>query len=206
MDVNIQLLFPTPVYQTNLRKTFNEEELEFIRDCSKNVKHNRGNIITNGSYLLDQKPMKKLKEELQLHLENYYKLVIQTQDKIFPYITQSWINFTEKGQFHHEHLHANSLVSGVLYFDVDEKDVIKFHKRVPATIFFQNCNYNHLNSTEWNLAAKKGDLLLFPSSLLHSVPVKETDGFRVSLSFNTFVEGHIGDSNSVVELKLPKNL
>ena len=35
-------------------------------------------------------------------------------------ITQSWINFTKKGEYHHPHAHPNSLISGVFYVEADK--------------------------------------------------------------------------------------
>jgi hypothetical protein len=39
--------------------------------------------------------------------------------EIDPFVTQSWLNWTKPGQWHHKHSHPNSLYSGVLYLDVE---------------------------------------------------------------------------------------
>jgi hypothetical protein len=45
---------------------------------------------------------------------------------VTPYITQSWLNYTETNQYHHKHEHPNSLVSGVFYVN-DMKNLIKLN-------------------------------------------------------------------------------
>ena len=42
------------------------------------------------------------------------------------YITQSWINITKPDEFHHEHFHTNSIISGVFYISTEEDDAITF--------------------------------------------------------------------------------
>ena len=49
---------------------------------------------------------------------------------------------------------------------------------------------------------KKGDLILFPSNLSHSVPANQSDEERISLSFNTWCTGSLGDIRSLTYLPL----
>ena len=55
--------------------------------------------------------------------------------------------------------------------------------------------------TAWNAMGfgqnvSTGDLILFPSWVTHSVDVNETEVNRISLSFNTFPVGEIGNNVS----------
>jgi hypothetical protein len=44
-------------------------------------------------------------------------------------LTQSWLNYTKPGQFHHKHAHPNSFISGVLYMKAArQRDKIYFYK------------------------------------------------------------------------------
>ena len=52
------------------------------------------------------------------------------------------------------------------------------------------------------LYVKTGDIVLFPSSLTHMVETKEGDNTRVSLAFNVFIKGTIGNNKQLTELKL----
>ena len=63
-------------------------------------------------------------------------------------------------------------------------------------------------NTQWNVDiiqvnVEEGDLIIFPSWVPHHVDVNETkDVDRISLSFNTFPMGEMGDYNSATHLKL----
>ena len=49
---------------------------------------------------------------------------------------------------------------------------------------------------------KKNHLILFPSTISHSVNPNNSDKERVSLSFNTFIKGYVGTKKRLTELKL----
>jgi hypothetical protein len=88
-----------------------------------------GNITSNDNYVLNEKPFLNLKNELDLKVKEYFDKIICPSNKVKPYITQSWLNYTKRNQYHHKHQHPNSLVSGVFYINADEKlDKIKFFK------------------------------------------------------------------------------
>ena len=65
---------------------------------------------------LNQKSFKDLKTDLDLRVKDYFNKIISPANNITPYITQSWLNYTETNQYHHKHQHPNSLVSGVFLY------------------------------------------------------------------------------------------
>ena len=135
------------------------------------------------------------------HINNYFEKIIDTSDNITPYITQSWFNYTEENEFHHQHSHYNSVISGVFYFDaIKEEDSIVFHKNNNDQISLTPKNYNLYNSTIWGFDVEKGDLILFPSTLEHSVKKKKGKNLRISLAFNVFIKGIIGKKEDLNEL------
>jgi uncharacterized protein (TIGR02466 family) len=202
MDLKYKVdgLFPTPIYITGLSREYTKEEIKFVNKCKMDVHKNEGNIITNDTHLLDKPPFKKLKKELLEHLKEYYK-VICSYKSVEPYITQSWVNYTEPNQYHHMHEHPNSMVSGVLYIDADpQNDSIKFFNNYYKRIKPEIENWNVFNSESWTYPVRTKDLILFPSSLTHRVDVKKGDNVRISLAFNSFIKGKIGDTQKVSEL------
>ena len=123
-------LFSIPVYLTRLNKNLSKKELSFINFIKNDVYKNEGNITTNDGYVLEREVFKNLKNELNLIVQDYFNTVINATNDVVPYITQSWLNYTEKDQFHHRHSHPNSLVSGVVYLAANKKfDKINFFKR-----------------------------------------------------------------------------
>jgi len=200
----IQGIFPVPIYITSLDREFSSSEINFVNKNKNKINKNEGNITSENSYILNSSPFKKLKKELDLIILDYFEKIINPINKIIPYITQSWLNYTEENQFHHQHEHPNSLVSGVVYIDADEKyDSIKFFKRDPySTIKIFAKDFNFFNSESWMFPVKTGSILLFPSSTTHRVEIKKGLNTRISLAFNVFIKGTIGDKKSLTELKI----
>jgi predicted 2-oxoglutarate/Fe(II)-dependent dioxygenase YbiX len=80
--------------------------------------------------------------------------------------------------------------------------MIKFYRNYYETIKIQPKEYNIYNSKSWWLPVKTGQLILFPSSTTHSVEVKKGNNTRVSLAFNVFIKGTLGDNKDLTELFL----
>ena len=203
MEANINSIFPTPIYISKLNREFTNKELSFIDKTKNDCGKNEGNITSNNNYILNNKEFKNLKEELDLRVQDYFQKVISPTDAITPYITQSWLNYTETNQYHHKHAHPNSLVSGVFYINCDDKfDKIKFFNDKYKTIKPEIKDWNIWNSESWWFSVKTGDVILFPSSLTHMVETKEGTNTRISLAFNTFIKGKIGNNKNLTELIL----
>jgi len=204
IEANINGIFPTPIYISKLNRELTNKELSFIDKTKLDVYKNEGNTTSNDNYILNQKAFKELKTDLHLRIKDYFEKVISSTDATTPYITQSWLNYTETNQYHHKHEHPNSLVSGVFYINCDEKfDKIKFYKKdIYQTIKPKIKDWNIWNSESWWFPVKTGDIILFPSSLTHMVETKEGDNTRISLAFNVFIKGTIGNNKSLTELIL----
>lgn len=203
-DKKIYHLFPMVVHQDNIGREFDPEEMQFIIDCGNNKKRNVGNSRSQNSYVLEHPSMNNIKNYVLQNIEYYAKNLKRISDDVEFYITQSWINYTEKDEYHHMHKHHNSLLSGVLYIDVVEGiDTITFlDERSKGILFFDVDEYNTHNSETWWIPIKSGDIVIFPSSLFHQVEMTNGKKTRISLSFNTFVKGHIGNNMNLTELKL----
>ena len=120
-------------------------------------------------------------------------------------ITQSWVNKSGKGESHHEHVHPNSIVSGVWYPVISEKlPPIQFRSKNQRDVSLSTAKFNNFNSATFLLPMKAGELILFPSNLTHSVPANQSETERISLSFNTWAKGNLGDINSLTFLPLER--
>ena len=125
----IHQLFPEPVYVSTLERVLTQEELKTVNKYKKKTYPNMSNTTSNDNYVLENKTLKNLKKDLNKKVINYFNEVVCTDNSIIPYITQSWINYTETNQFHHQHAHSNSYISGVFYIDAQkEVDSITFYK------------------------------------------------------------------------------
>jgi uncharacterized protein (TIGR02466 family) len=199
----IHQLFPYPVYFATLERELTKKELKTIKAYKTKTYKNFGNTTSNDTYVLENKPLQNLKKYLNKTVIDYFNKVVCTDNLIVPYITQSWINYTATNQFHHRHSHSNSYVSGVFYINADkEVDTISFYKLNQPAIELHKTKYNIFNSNSWRYPVQTGDIILFPSSLEHAVDKKKETNTRISLSFNVFLKGKIGDNPGLTELFL----
>ena len=77
----------------------------------------------------------------------------------------------------------NKIKYGV--FQINEKlPPINFSKTIQEGIKLDPVKYNHVNSESFMLPCKPGELILFPSSLKHSVPINQGDEDRISIAMN----------------------
>ena len=202
----IHSLFPTPIYTTKINRGFTKQELQFVNEQKKHCSKNDGNINTKDNYILNRKEFKNVKKFLDNHCKEYLNTVICPKNNLELYITQSWLNYTETNQYHHQHAHPNSVVSGVLYFDSDVKnDKILFTHPMPYQQIApetDNTKFNLWNSKTWFFPVETGNLFMFPSSTVHQVETKQGTNTRISLAFNTFYKGSVGSDTQLTELIL----
>ncbi len=105
-------------------------------------------------------------------------------------LKEMWVNVLETGGHQAMHNHANSFVSGVAYLTpTDASSRTVFMKSPGGTDFaFRNDHpgmvAGRFNAEKWiGPAPEPGDVLLFPSYLMHAVP-PNAGGRRISLAFN----------------------
>ena len=114
-------------------------------------------------------------------------------------ITQAWLNKNKSQEYHPTHYHTNSYLSGVLYISCLPNDCINLIR--PTTLASYgavNLTFPNKKVTAWNpkvvgVDIKEGDLIIFPSWIPHFVNVNETNKERISLAFNTFPIGEMGE-------------
>jgi uncharacterized protein (TIGR02466 family) len=201
----IESLFPNPVYISHINRKFTEKELNFVTNQKNNSINNEGNISTTDKYILNKIELKEINEFIKSQCHNYLDKVICPKNNIELYVTQSWLNYTKENQYHHQHSHPNSIISGVFYFDCNkENDKIKFlntdYQQISPEI--NDSKFNLWNSTSWWFPVETGQLIMFPSYIDHKVDNKKGNNIRISLAFNTFYKGVLGENNNATELIL----
>jgi uncharacterized protein (TIGR02466 family) len=201
----IHNLFPTPVGMYKLDRELTEKELSFIK--GQETRSNMGNVTSTDNTVLRNRSMTKLRDFIESSVSEYFKTVHSPKHDVNLRITQSWINYTEPGQYHHKHSHPNSFVSGVFYPQANrETDKIYFCRDGFQQIKFPPSDWNVWNSESWWFEVGTGDLILFPSSLTHMVETVKGEDTRISLSFNTFPVGLVGEEMDLTGLKLVDEL
>lgn len=194
MKGEIISMFPTCLLLNNIQREFTKDELDCILEYKDDVRENTGNITTNDVFVLENPRLYDLKRLVNESLNDYLRQIYHPINDVKLLTTISWLNFTDKTQYHHKHCHHNSVVSGCLYINAKkESDCIVFTKRATGENWqIQPNDYNAFNSNEFSVPVNTGDLVLFPSNLIHSVPKTDHDYMRISLAFNSFFSGELG--------------
>ena len=188
---------------SKIERKFTKKELSYVQNHFKKSYKNMGNKTSLDNYILNNIELTDLKDIIQTNIENYISTIYSPKNHVTPYITQSWLNWTEPEEYHHTHSHPNSFISGVLYIYADEKeDKIIFNKDGYQQISLETDNYNIFNAKTWWFNVNTADIIIFPSSLSHNVEHVTSKKTRISLAFNTFLKGTIGDNQKLTELKM----
>lgn len=193
-------VFPTPVGMCDLERNLTEEEIMFVR--GQETRANMGNTTSVNNFVLRHAVMTPLRGWIEDCVSEFFKTTTNPKHDVHLRVTQSWFNYSQPGQYHHKHAHPNSFVSGVFYVNTNADDRIYFYKDQYHQISFPPESWNLYNSESWWFEAKQGRLILFPSSLTHMVPVVKGEDVRISLSFNTFPVGTVGEEMELSGLKL----
>lgn len=197
-------LFAIPIQITNGDEIYNfsEKELSLIKNTK--FQDNVKNSISSSVHILDDLNLINLKNYIQKYLNYYIYNVIHIPQDVKIKVTTSWVNKTNNKQSHHSHSHPNSFVSGVVY--LTPNNLLNFFHPGSSLFLFSRTletNFGHPTHSFVCQFEEIGSLVLFPSSLFHSVPEYDGKEPRYSLSFNTMIYGKIGDG--VNQLVLPES-
>lgn len=105
-------------------------------------------------------------------------------------LKEMWVNVLDTGGYQAMHNHANSFISGVVYLTPTHADAQTVFMKSPGGTDFKFKNdhagstVNEFNADKWiSPPPQPGDLVLFPSYLLHAVPHNPGER-RITLAFN----------------------
>jgi uncharacterized protein (TIGR02466 family) len=105
-------------------------------------------------------------------------------------LKEMWVNVLDTGGHQAMHNHANSFISGVVYLTPTHPgSQTVFMKSPGGTDFLFRNDHAGMTPSEFNAdkwispAPQPGDLVLFPSYLMHAVPPNPGER-RITLSFN----------------------
>jgi uncharacterized protein (TIGR02466 family) len=99
-------------------------------------------------------------------------------------IKGSWLNITVKGDSHGHHCHPGYAISGTYYYRVsEEQGSISFNNPNPIMM---HCQFpqGQLTTQTADIVPDDGDILLFPSWLMHTTRMNRSDEDRISIAFN----------------------
>ncbi|MGF1455090.1 MAG: putative 2OG-Fe(II) oxygenase [Alphaproteobacteria bacterium] len=186
-------LFPTPVMHvrglvdTQTLQSFNEDLAKETWFRNKHTDLLTHTEVVNPS---SNKLFLKLRKLVVPKITDFGEVMFG--EKLNWTVKEMWVNVMHPGGFQATHSHANSFVSAVIYLtDCDASNGLIIHRNGGGGLDFvfnnshENMQHGPYNAAKWQspqLAA--GDMLLFPSYMLHEVPMNRTENKRVSLAMN----------------------
>ncbi len=200
----VQPLFSNPLYIAQDQMTDSIRDavasLEFYEDPMKNNGEN-----SKSQLVLDEIP--ELKRTVEKHMTYYVHEVLSVHRRFQLRHTCSWATRHKTGNKAHKHSHCHSLWSGVIYIKTSPNcGRIAFHNDghrptyINPTVQPELYEHTVLNSTEWTIEPEDGMIVLFPSTVEHSVDVSRSLTDRYSVAFNYWLHGEFGDFTNKITL------
>ena len=188
---SVQEFFPTPVWTIDLRPQAAQQLNGQLLDGLERLTSPRPHDLEVGGFWQTQTDMHVRPEfaELTRFLRKAVKAALdflQVEYRDYE-ITACWANFGPPGSGHSRHTHPNNYFSGVYYVRTPPgADTIDFFDPRPgaATMMPRTRQLTRFNGNRMTVKVHPGRLIIFPSWLLHGVPVNATNQERVSIAFN----------------------
>ena len=200
MKEELLQIFPTPLLITKYEGDLSKE-IKYVGNLPYIEQKQNANFKSADTYLLEIEELKNIKNFMYESLNKYTKNISQSDQRLV--ITQCWANKNPPGSKHHEHVHPNSILSGVFYLRQDKTlPPIQFSKAIQHAMKLDPKKYTVLNSETFLLPCETGELLIFPSNLKHNVPINMGKESRLSISFNTFSVDTLGSEESLTHLDI----
>lgn len=189
-------LYPTPLY--NCLIDLDDQEVSYIKGLE--IDHRPNGYISKSKHVVTADNTPTIYQQVMAHLYNFVDAVGFNFD--LQMIT-SWINLHERGNSSRRHIHANSIIGGVLFLDTPPNtgEFLLFNPEVNGNRLFSShieCPKHKI--TEYNAEYRSikpttGQLLLFPSYLAHTVTENKCDDLRWTIGFSFFALGTLRQGN-----------
>jgi uncharacterized protein (TIGR02466 family) len=191
MTSQIHALFAVPVLhvQRAVDPALIGTVLEDLRGCVRQS-NDRSRQLVHTAMLSPARSiaLQRLAQVIEPHLVDFGAQLFG--QRLVWTIKEMWLNLLDTGGGQRVHNHANSFVSGVIYLTpTHASSNTVFIKSVGGSDWsFSNSHaaseVGPYNAGKWVAPdPEPGDLLLFPSYLLHEVPENQ-GGLRITLAFN----------------------
>ena len=108
-----------------------------------------------------------------------------------PRIVNCWLNEMPSGSQIQIHAHYGYSLSGIFYVNVPENAwILKFKKPVNSYghRLTKIAEFTENNSDSWGFRIDTGNVVIFPSEMLHGVPTTKYEGLRLSVNFDVILE------------------
>ena len=176
------------------------QRLPAMQEEIKNLYEHKTNFQT-GPILDQTEPFKWFAQDIgKTAFDIFDKLNYNVQDIE---ITGMWGNILKTGETHPPHTHSNNFLSGVFYLESDAETGIIFSDPRPAAdvLVPRKKTKTNENSNLLSYISKQNRLIIFPSWLVHWVPINKSKRDRISISFNIQIKGQVGEHHEFQSAK-----
>lgn len=204
-------MFPIPLVKMNLGKKFKKEFDSLKKEEEHPSDRNMGSThhFSTNKYILNDPRFINLKNFICEQTTKFIRNKMNVDGECL--LTQSWVNWNYPNEHTQQHIHPNSIASGVLYLEAtDSNNVIVFHKLYAQTTrnFIDPKPFNPANpdrekkytDSTMPINLKNGDFIIFPSYLPHSVPPNRSNQKRISLAYNSLTKHKCGSYGRITEI------
>lgn len=193
---NLQMLFPTVVQVSQIPdcNKMNQQLLEAVNDIRNSQANSKPDSWACDLYTTIGNPRTLLKhpcarlfctlaEDKLLQYAN--SLGYDTQNNT-PRMTECWLNIYTSGHSQEIHLHRNNMFSGIYYVRAPENSGATLFYSPLADVMLEprSAKGNSLNAKVSGFPPVEGRMLIFRSSLRHSVMPANFTGERITIAFN----------------------
>lgn len=194
-EIHIHNLFPVPVMR--VENFLGEDEIQATVDAIKSspsMLNSQNELLSHTEVMRSDanEHYRNIGEKAQDYLRDFGFLLFG--ENLSWHIKEMWMNMLANGGHQSMHTHANSFISGVVYLtDSHESAKTVFHNTMGTRAYvFSNSHAESAitpyNADRWVASDMQcGDLLLFPSYMLHAVPRNEGRE-RISIAMNALPE------------------
>lgn len=211
MNIETIDLFPIPLVKMNILETF-KKEFESLKSEEEHPSDNNGvstHHFSKNKYILNDVRFINLKKFIEEHTTNFIQNKMNVDGESL--LTQSWVNWNYPNERTQQHIHPNSIASGVIYLEATKKNnIIFFHKLYAQTTrnFIDPAPFTppkperEIKYTDSSIpiTLRTGDFIIFPSYLPHSVPQNKTEEKRISLAYNSLTKQRCGTYARITEI------
>ena len=203
--MNLDYIFPTPVWWVDL-----DIDVDKMTDIVINIaENNEGQYRSNRGELNYQSPDymgEQILADKELEGDEFQKLLRvikeKAQETFATYgaemshieYANTWMNINGRGGYNEVHVHPGAVLSGVFYVKVPPGECGKlvFYKDHTEGYLIHSLGISEDMSTSstphtdttFEYPPSPGRLFLFPAWVPHAVRDNQTDGDRISISFN----------------------
>ena len=196
MSANLQLLFPTVVQLSQIpnHEALNTGIIRVVNEIRQTEPNRKPQswacdlytTIGSPKLLMNHPGLADFSKIIQDHVLAYAQALNYDVAQYPPKVSECWVNIYGNHHSQEIHLHKNSLISGIYY--------VKAPPGSGATLFYSPQademisapikQGNNLNATVTGFPPVEGRMLLFRSSVRHSVLPGTMEGERITLAFN----------------------